>query len=382
MQTKLFIYIIFILSLCGCSNSTEATTEITTEIITESTTETTTFSTVSLVMVGDILAHEGVYNSGKYPDGTYNYDHLFKNILDESLASDIAIANQEVILGGTELGLSAYPLFNSPTQIGDSLVRAGFNVICHASNHTLDKGRRGLDNALSFWKTSHPDITVLGVHDSQESYDNNSVQILNRNNIKIALMNYTYGTNGIPLPEPYSINLLDEEKVLKDLAYARENADFIVVCPHWGTEYTHTPTESQLSWARLFNENGADLVIGTHPHVIQPVEMLTGENGHSTLVYYSLGNFVSNQDKLATMLGAMAKVEISNEGGQAHISNYSVIPLVNHMLWGKGQITTYKLSDYTPELAAQNKIHSYEKGFSVDYLKSLSEQVFKELYSE
>lgn len=399
--------LLILFSLSGCvmtisdstlSNATQAAVQssqtlpdetqvLETEAFTEGPTKENPRVDINLMMIGDILAHEGVYNSGKYPDGTYNYDHLFTHILSDIEESDIAIVNQEVVLGGVELGLSGYPCFNSPVELGDALATAGFNVVLHATNHALDKGSIGLDNTMSFWKTQHPEIAVLGIHETQEDYDNNNVYIYEQENVRIAILNYTYGTNGIPLPSgrEYIVNLMTEDtqdKIASDIAYAKENADFVIVCPHWGTEYVYTPDSSQKYWAQFFADNGVDLVIGTHPHVIEPVEWVQGSDGHFMLVYYSLGNFVSNQDRIPRMLGAMAKVTITKKDGLTYISNYGVEPLVTHKLFGTGLITTYHLSEYTDELAAENKINSDESGFSVEALKDLCRQVFGNLYRE
>lgn len=342
---------------------------------------------IRLIMVGDILAHEGVYNSGKYPDGTYNYDHLFAQVKDDIQAADIAIVNQEVVLGGVELGLSGYPCFNSPTELGDALVTAGFNVVLHATNHALDKGATGLDRTMAYWRENHPDIAVLGIHETQEDYDNNNVYIHEQDGVRIAILNYTYGTNGIPLPagREYMVNLLTEEnkdKITKDITYARENSDFVIVCPHWGTEYVYQPDSWQQYWTSFFAEQNVDLVLGTHPHVIEPVERIMRADGRPMLVYYSLGNFVSNQDRIPRMLGAMAKVTITKKNGLTYISNYAIEPLVTHKLFGTGLITTYRLSDYTDKLAAENRINSDESGFSVEALKELCRQVLGSMYRE
>lgn len=342
---------------------------------------------IRLIMIGDILAHEGVYNSGKYPDGTYNYDHLFAQIKDDIQAADIAIVNQEVVLGGVELGLSGYPCFNSPIELGDALVEAGFNVVLHATNHALDKGAVGLDRTMQFWKENHPEIAVLGIHETQEDYDNNNVYIYEQDGVRIAILNYTYGTNGIPLPagREYMVNLLtkeNEEKITADITYAKENSDFVIVCPHWGTEYVYQPDSWQKYWTDFFAAQNVDLVLGTHPHVIEPVERVTRADKRSMLVYYSLGNFVSNQDRIPRMLGAMAKVTITKKSGLTYISNYEVEPLVTHKLFGTGLITTYRLRDYTDQLAAENRINSDEAGFSVEALKNLCRQVFGTMYKE
>lgn len=342
---------------------------------------------VDLVMVGDILAHEGVYNSGFFPDGTINYDHIFANVKDDIQAADIAIVNQEVVLGGIELGLSGYPCFNSPTELGDALVDAGFNVILHATNHALDKGITGIDNTLNFWKENYPDLPILGIHDETfTDYETQDIYVYEKDGLRISILNYTYGTNGIPIPQsrPLIVNMLDEEKVALDIARAKEVSDFVVVCPHWGTEYVYTPDAYQQQWTQFFYEHEVDLVIGTHPHVIEPVEWIQEEgNDHKMLVYYSLGNFVSNQDRLPRMLGAMAEVTITmdkiDDEYVVYISDYGVEPLVTHKLFGPGLITTYKLSDYNDTLAAQNRINSDEPGFSMAFLQDLSKQVFGDL---
>ena len=157
------------ISLSACSKGKEASSDNVSIEETESTTveETTTTPpdvTVDIMMIGDILAHEGVYNSGLQADGTYNFDHLFKNIKSDISAADIRIVNQETILGGVELGLSGYPCFNSPYEIGVAEAKAGFNVILHATNHTLDKGLTGVENCLNFWKTNYPEMAVLGIN--------------------------------------------------------------------------------------------------------------------------------------------------------------------------------------------------------------------------
>ena len=338
---------------------------------------------VDLLMVGDILIHDNVQNSGKLSDGTYNYDHLFANVIEEVQAADVAIANQEVILGGVELGLSGYPRFNGAYEVGDALVKAGFDVILHATNHTMDKGKEGLVNCMNFWEEKYPEVAVLGVFDSQESFDND-IYVYEEDGLKVAILNYTYGTNGLPVPSdmPYAVAMLEKEKVIEDLQKAEEIADFTVVCPHWGTEYQHKPSEEQREWAELFMEYGADLVIGAHPHYIQPVEMLTGDNGEEMLVYYSLGNFInstsdSGRGTADRMIGGMAKVTIAKtKEGEAYIKTYGVEPLVTQLLYGPQEITTYFLSEYTEELAVENKIIQKDNQFNMTYCHNLVEEVF------
>lgn len=336
---------------------------------------------VSISMVGDVLMHNPTLKSGLQEDGSYNYDHLFKNVKKHMENTDISLANQEVILGGTDLGISSYPAFNAPQELGDSLVQSGFNTILHATNHTLDKGEKGVDSALTYWKEKHPETTVLGIHESQE--DRDKIYIFEKKGFKIAILNYTYGVNGNRIPEdrPYIVDLMDKSQMEKDIQKANELADYVIVCPHWGTEYVFEATDEQKEWTDFFLKQGVDLVIGTHPHVIEPVEWVEdGEN--KMLVFYSLGNFVSCQDKWYRMLGAMANVKLLKDAdGNVTVTEYGVEPLVTHIA-GKTEYTTYYLKDYTEELAKKNKIRNVDSSFSVEKLKELSKEVFGDLYQE
>lgn len=345
---------------------------------------------VSLIMVGDILLHTPVAESGVQKDGSYNFDAIFSNVKDDIEAADLALVNEEVIIGGEELGVSGYPSFNAPYELGDALVDAGFDVVLHATNHTLDQGKKGVKNCLSFWKNEYPKIAVLGINESQDAQDN-QIYVYEQDGIRIAILNYTYGTNGIALPAdmPYAVNLLEEEKVTADLAKAKELADFVVVCPHWGTEYQLIPDAMQEYWTKLFLENGVDLVIGTHPHVIEPVEWIdredsTGERD-GMLVYYSLGNFVnwtasSGEGIADRMVGGMAQVTIGMDGkGNAFIVDYGIEPLVCHVSEGTNGVTVYRLSDYTDALAAKNAIVQQDGAFSKEYCEELCGEVWGEL---
>lgn len=341
---------------------------------------------VTLVMVGDVLLHNTVNESGKMPDGSFNYDHMFAQVKEDIEAADLALVNQEVILGGRELGLSGYPAFNGAYEVGDSLVNAGFDVVLHATNHALDKGKKGLLNCMHFWKEKYPQVGVLGIHETQEEAD--AIYVTEVNDICIAILNYTYGTNGIDLPKdmPYAVDLWDESQIAQDVAEAKENADFVIVCPHWGTEYMLEQTADQEKKAQFLADLGVDLVIGTHPHVVEPVTWIQGKDGNETLVYYSIGNFINatsgtGKGAAARMLGAMAEVTFTmDEKEEAYICDYGVEPLVTHLVTGSGQITTYKLCDYTEELAAGNEMIFQDASFSLPYCQELCEQVFGDLY--
>lgn len=362
------------------NDSTTSQEDRISEESTEAPVETT--KRVTIAMVGDVLLHTPVTESGIMEDGSYDYKHLFAQVREDIAAADLALVNQEVILGGKELGLSGYPSFNGAFEVGDAITDAGFDVVLHATNHALDKGKRGIENCRNYWSQSHSEIGVIGINTSREQQ--NTIYIKEVNGIKIAILNYTYGTNGIPMPSdmPYAVNMLDREKIADDVRRAKESADFVIVCPHWGTEYTHTENSEQINYAMYFAELGVDLVIGTHPHVIQPVKWIESSNGNRMLVYYSIGNFInatsdSGRGVADRMVGAMANVTIEKEGeGKAVIADYSVTPLVTQMLSGRGRITTYKLSDYSQELALQNEIVNRDSAFSYEYCINLCDEVF------
>ncbi len=370
----------------GLANRSETSSEkfVTEEHCSATPTPSQETGSLELIMVGDVLLHTHIHESGKLEDGTYDYNHLFVNVKEKIESADIAIVNQEVILGGSELGLTGYPSFNGAYEVGDALVNSGFDVILHATNHTLDKGERGVRNCLSFWQNTYPEIYVAGINESSESQKQDIV-IVEEKGIKVAILNYTYGTNGIALPEgaPYIVNLLDEELMKAQLELAKQQADFIIVCPHWGTEYRHEPDNSQKKWAQFFADMGVDLVLGTHPHVIEPIEWIVGEGGKKTLVYYSLGNFVNatsgtGEGVADRMLGAMADVTLKREeSGQVVIESYDALPLVAHIKSGIGGITVYPLADYTDGLERENEIILQDSNFSVSYLENLWEQVFE-----
>lgn len=340
---------------------------------------------ISLIMVGDILLHTPVAESGLREDGSYEFSALFAQMSAEITQADLALVNQEVIIGGTELGISGYPNFNAPYELGDALVDAGFDVVLHATNHALDKKKTGLLNCLHYWEENHPQIAVLGIHETKE--DQEEIYIYEQDGIRIAILNYTYGTNGIALPQdmPFVVDLLDKQRIEEDLEKAKELSDFIIVCPHWGTEYLLESSATQKNWAEFFLKNGVDLVLGTHPHVIEPIEWMEDDEGNRMLVYYSLGNFLNwtsgtGEGVANRMVGGMAKITLGRApDGEVIITDYGVEPLVCHLENGFGGVTVYPLQEYTEELAEQNQIRLQDANFSLEYCKELCEEVWGEL---
>ena len=331
---------------------------------------------VSLVAVGDNLIHLTIVNSCKSSDGTLNYDSLYENVSKYIKSADIAVINQETMLGGSKFEYSNYPCFNSPWEIGDAAINAGFDVFTCATNHTMDVGIAGIEQELIYF-SKHPEAVHIGTNSSEEEY--NKITYYEKNGITFALLNYTYGTNGIPVPSDhyYSVNLLTEEKVTKDITEARKNADVVAVFPHWGTEYSYQPDALQKKYTQLFSDLGVDIVIGTHPHVLQPVEWVTNaQTGKKMLVYYSLGNFISHQDKLDRMCGGMAEITIERKSGEIQITNAKLAPVIDfYKRTSNGyKFATYRLSDYNDDLASQQ----VQSGATVNYFTKLSKQIISE----
>lgn len=336
--------------------------------------------TVELVAVGDNLIHEGLYKTGMNSSGEWNYDHVYANVAEEIQAADLAIINQETIFINDRNKISAYPMFGSPPEIGSALVETGFDVVLHASNHTVDKGKEGVWDTLNFWKEKHPEITVLGINESPEDQD--TVDVVECNGIRFAMLNYTYGLNGLSMPsdQPYLVNLLDKEKMTADIAKAKEISDMVVVFLHVGSEYVYQPSETAKQWVDFLLEQGVDIAINAHPHVLEPYTMLTREDGHQMLVYYSVGNFASTQDRVPRLLGGMAKITIEKriheEGTDFTIKDYTLKPLVCHWNYGTMEFGVYWLEDYTDEMAAKHGIHrASDEAFSVQVLWDSYEKI-------
>lgn len=375
------VCILAIITIGAGIGTTKLTRKITHESVPVSATEknvhqTPVESEISLLMVGDNLLHMPLIADGKQEDGTYNFDGFYEELKDEFIKADISAIVQETVLGGEKLGYSGYPMFNSPQEVGDALVRAGFDIILSATNHALDKGENGILNTLEFWK-KYPQIKVLGIHSSQEAYD--TVNYIEKNGIKLAVLNYTDSTNGISSPKSkeYLINRVNKEKIVLDLYTAEQNADFTVVFMHWGTEYKLSADQSQKDLARYMAENGADLIMGSHPHVIEPVEWIQAENGNKALVFYSLGNYISRQKEAANLLGAIGKVTIcSNDEKGTFIKTSSVTPIVTHYNKNSRGFRVYRLADYTDDLASKHGVSLYDGKVTVERFQNIFNKVF------
>ncbi len=260
-------------------------------------------TSLSLLMVGDCLIHSAVYSDTQTENG-YDFKPMLENVKDYIQSFDLAFYNQESILGGTSIGLSTYPTFNSPFEVGDAFIDAGFDIVSLANNHTLDRGERAIINSKNYWN-QHPEIMTAGSYQSQEERE--KIDIREKNGITYTMLSYTDTTNGIITPsgKDYLVNRYNKETVEKDIQKVRDQVDLLLVSIHFGEEYTHTPVARQKQIAQELSDMGVDIVIGHHPHVVEPIEFIG-----NTMVIYSLGNFLSAQRGIEKLTGLMASVEV------------------------------------------------------------------------
>ena len=358
------------------TNQVQADTEVVTEEVFKPT-------SAKLVAVGDNLMHRSCTLSAKNADGTYDFTKHFANMADIFKAADLAVISQDTVLGGIELGATSTEtgIFNTAVELADGMADAGINVVLAANNHIMDEGSAGLNTMMSYFSTKYPNITLLGVNNSREAKD--EPVYVETNNIKIAMINYSYGSNQTADLDasPYLLNQYDEDWLSDILKQAREEADFIIAFPFWGEQNSMDYTQEQEHQAQFLADNGVDLIIGSYPHVVEPVKWITAENGDRTLVYYSLGNFQSIQNTVENMLGGQANITISKEEDGTHISDYSLDFVVTHYEQRESSeyydiVTTYPLADYTSDLAARHGMSvSGNEEFDLASLQGLSSQI-------
>ena len=336
---------------------------------------------LTIVAVGDNLYHSAMIHEGEEGD----YENAYSEIRQMVKAADIAFINQETLLAGADFGFSGYPRFNTPQELGRAIYLTGFNVINHATNHIMDKGEKAVFATLDFWDTI-PGTRILGVHRNEEQ--RRLPVLIQKNNITVGFLSYTYGTNGIPLPKdkPFLVSLADKETMAKEIDALRPLCEFLVVSMHWGEEYRYNYNNTQKDLAVFLAEHGVDLVLGHHPHVIQPIEYIARADGKTMLCYYSLGNFISGQTRPQTVMGAMAYIKLAKNyrgnAGSVFIAEAGSIPLVIHYEKNFTEFKVYPLFSYTEEMAAKHMLNQQNSEITIDTLQDLSAGIFgnKELF--
>jgi poly-gamma-glutamate synthesis protein (capsule biosynthesis protein) len=338
-------------------------------------------TTLSLLFTGDIMGHDSQIHSAHQPDGTYNYSEVFKYVSKVISNVDIAVANLEVTLAGSPF--KGYPQFSSPDALALAAKQAGFDILCTANNHSVDRRKHGVIRTIKVLDSLN--ISHTGTFVSKSEREEKYPLIINKNGLKIALLNYTYGTNGIPVPSPVIVNLIDTTAIKSDLKKAKKyNPNIVIVFIHWGSEYQHHPNIIQKNIAKFCFNNGADFIIGSHPHVIQKSEILQDS---SRFITYSLGNFISNQRKRYTDGGQMIKIVIKKQNEKIVINKcgYILTWVYTPVIKGKKHFYILPASEFemTPDFFVSQEHYNRMKLFikdSRELLNSYNKNVGEYLY--
>ena len=309
------VFALLLMAAVSASCSAERTGNSSVEVAADTVPATPTEFHLSLLFAGDLMQHGPQIKAASQPDGSYNYDECFARVRPEVERADVAIANFEVTLGGRPY--TGYPQFRAPDEYLQACVDAGFDVLLTANNHCLDSRRHGLERTLMMMDSLG--VPHLGTYYNEEQRDSTYPFLLQKNGLRVVLLNFTYGTNGIALEHPNVVNLIDTVQIKADIEKARQmHPDVIIALPHWGIEYQQLPSPQQRELAQWLIDNGVDHVVGGHPHVAQPLE-LTPDSLH--LVAWSLGNVISNQSKPNTYGGYMVRMELTKTDSVTRLSD-------------------------------------------------------------
>ena len=359
-------------------------------------------TTATVLAVGDNLVQPSLLASGQSETGAWNYDSVYANLKSDIQAADIAMVNQETPFTTDHSAVSGTAPYATPTEVGDALINAGFNVITSATALIDDNGSSMINETLNYWETSHPDVTLVGIHKSQTS--TNTAKIVEINGIKIAFLDYTFpaygsqsgisdnsadttgssASSGSTATSSSSkgsmIDTFNTADVAAAIKQAKSSADCVIFSANWGKTEEPMPTEYEKEWANFLMEQGVDVVIGTNPNVLQPYGYLTDDSGHNMLIYYSLGNFVTGQETLKQLLGGMAAFTIQKtvEGDQTsiQIQDATLTPLVMHYSYDTLEYAPYKLDDYTDALASAHSVRqSIGDEFSLENLQTKYDEI-------
>ncbi len=311
---------------------------------------------VSFLAAGDNIVHQSVMddartlakNAGRSEE--YYFEPIYENLKDIISSADIAFVNQEGPIAGKALGHAGYPNFNAPDEAGTALVNVGFDIVNIANNHLLDRGEQGYKNSIEFWEKQP--VQLIGGYKSEEDF--NTIRYYEYEDLTIALLSYTYGTNGIYLPATSTMWVpyyFENDVVNKHTKEARENADIVIVSIHWGDENAFAPNSVQKQYCDIMVNNNVDVIIGTHPHVLQPIEWKDRPDGKKTLVAYSIGNMLSTMEYSRNMVGGLLTFDIEyTEPSKAEIINPKLIPTFCYYTKARNGLKLYEFSNFTEEM--------------------------------
>lgn len=337
---------------------------------------------VSVSATGDNLIHQRLYQQAAQRAGegeAYSFDYCYENLAPFYAGFDVNWINQETLCT-KELEPSTYPCFSTPGECAEALYRAGIRVFSLSNNHTYDKGSKGIAATLRFWDSMPEDVVTTGLWYGEEDYG--SIPLQTVNGVTIAYLSYTDHTNGIPQNSQMEANVIytsQTDVIERQVRAAAELADFVIVGAHWGVEDSHTISDAQRTLAQQLADWGADVIIGTHPHVLQNAEWLTAADGRRAFVAYSLGNFISTQKHKDQLIGAilsfrLEKVTAPDGTVTRAVRLPKLHPTVTHYGSQKAGVRTYLFRDYTPELAAAHGVRASYRDFSYDYIRATAEK--------
>lgn len=377
----LFIFFIFILNKFNKNLRTNINTEnnsaettLSNKNTKQDTAEPITFTLTSL---GDTLCHNTQYwDAYNSKTDEYDFSYVYEDIKNYTLSSDITIGSLETTFAGKEKGYSNYPTFNTPDSLATALKDIGVDVVSLAGNHALDYGYTGLCRTIDVF--DNIGLSHLGTYKTAE--DQEKILIKDVKGVKIAFINYTYGTNGIPLPsgKDFCVNLIDKDFIKKQINQAKEqNVDMIVACMHWGTEYRTTANSEQKDLANFLFENGVDVILGNHPHVLEPMEKktITLQDGTTkdVFVVYALGNFTADQRDEITRDSAILNLTITkNSNGKISIDKVNYIPIY---MYKNTNVSTHKFKI----LDIEKTIKDYEEGKTTSINSTVYNNLKKQL---
>ena len=346
MQKIRTLAISLIICSCAQNNGSRVQAQNTTP-------EDTTTRQVTLLFAGDLMQHDGQIKAARTADG-YDYTDVFARVKPEVSRYDIAVANFEVTLAGPPY--KGYPCFSAPDEYLRAIIDAGFDVMLTSNNHSCDTRAKGLERTIVMMDSLK--MPHLGTYRHQKEREQNYPFIIERNGIRIAMLNFTYGTNGIPVPPPYIVNLEDTAQIAKDITAAKKkDADVIIAFPHWGIEYASLPSNAQRKLTQWMLNKGVDHVIGGHPHVVQPFEVNEDNKGNKHLTVYSLGNYVSNMTKPHTDGGAMVTMTLTKKDGKTAMTDcdYSLFWVSRPLTSGRKNFRIYPAGWTTDEMNAAER---------------------------
>lgn len=311
------------------------------------------FGRITLLFAGDLMQHQGQIDAARRPDGSYDYTPCFQYVKEEVSRADVAIANLEVTLAGRPY--RGYPQFSAPDEYAQAVKEAGFDVLLTANNHCLDRRQKGLERTIRVLDSLQ--IPSVGTYTDKSDRESRYPLIIERNGFRIALLAYTYATNGIEAQAPNIVNYINKAQIIEDIRKARlQKADVIIACMHWGIEYRMLPEYQERQMADWLIAQGVDHVIGGHPHVLQPMEIRPDDyTAARHVVVYSLGNYISNMSAPNTDGGAMLKLELKRIGHITALADcsYSLVWTSRPSLRGGGNYLLYPAANppegITPE---------------------------------